>query len=371
MKGHLPSHDMVRSRDDHDNEFWHDLPRGTRLDCLLGVDIGPPPPRRSCGRKGRIRWTLHQDRGNPIEATRRIFAGIRSIEAKLGSTVNIRSCGTTGSGRKLVGVLVGADLVVNEISAHARGALTLDPGVRTIFEIGGQDAKFIRLEDGRIVDVNMNYVCAAGTGSFVEEQARTLGIDLDDIGDMVMGVRPLPNSDRCTVFMNQEVTRQVAASLPRERIMAGVLLAVFRNYLSKVVGNRAYGRERIVFQGATARNRGLVAALEQITGAEILVSPFCHVMGAYGAALLSREKCTGTSVFRGFELKEISVRESTCNGCENGCRITHVKVGEVKTSWGYMCGREPGEAALKKRTNPCIQAGSRPWPSTMHHRMPR
>ncbi|MFY9399578.1 MAG: acyl-CoA dehydratase activase, partial [Desulfomonilia bacterium] len=289
--------------------------------------------------------------GDPVGATRSIFRSIEALITSLGSSVQIAGCGSTGSGRKLVGTIIGADLIVNEISAHAMGAKTVDADVETIFEIGGQDSKFIRLEGGRIVDVNMNYVCAAGTGSFIEEQAGTLGMSLDEISEAVMGAAPLPNSDRCTVFMNQEITRQLSCGYPRDRIMAGVLMAVIKNYLNRVVGNRTYSSERIVFQGATARNKGLVAALEQITGARIMVSPFCHVMGAYGASLLAGEKAAGVSAFKGFSIPQVSLSEVQCRRCENTCRITVLKTGSQKVSWGHLCGREPDSSEKRREKN--------------------
>ena len=352
-KSRFPATEMTRSQDSHGNEVWHDLKEKEIYRGFLGVDIGSTSTKAVfVDDGGAIRLDIYtRTSGNPIGATKRIFDGILAIVQDLACSLEILGCATTGSGRKLVGTIIGADVIVNEISAHAKGAVTLDENVRTIFEIGGQDAKFIRLENGRIVDVNMNYVCAAGTGSFVEEQARTLGMSLDDISANVMDMVPLPNSDRCTVFMNQEVTRQIASGCSRDQIMAGVLLAVFKNYVGKVVGNRFYNKDRIVFQGATARNKGLVAALEQITGAEILVSPFCHVMGAYGAALITRDKGLGATSFRGFTIPDLSVRESTCKGCENTCRITTVHVGKDKTSWGYMCGREPGARIEKRKVN--------------------
>lgn len=356
-KSPFPDREITRCVDRHGNEIWHDLPDRGNLRCSLGIDIGSTSTKAVLvDGSGRIVLDIYtRTAGNPIEATRRLFDGIRSAAEGTGCGITVTSCGTTGSGRKLVGIVVGADLIVNEISAHAKGALSLDPGARTIFEIGGQDAKFIRLEEGRIVDVNMNYVCAAGTGSFVEEQAKTLGMDLARIGDAVMGVTPLPNSDRCTVFMNQEITKQLAAGLPRDRIMAGVLVSVFRNYISKVVGTRRYSKDAIVFQGATARNKGLVAALEQLTGARVTVSPFCHVMGAFGAALLAAERARGTSSFRGFAVGRTRVRESVCRGCENSCRITHMECDGEKTSWGHLCGREPGSSGGGRRENPSVR----------------
>jgi predicted CoA-substrate-specific enzyme activase len=357
IKSIFPSHEMERSTDEYSNEVWHNIKDHETLDVYLGVDIGSTSTKAVLvDGTSNIRLDIYtRTSGNPIEAARRIFISIISLQEKLHCSIRIKGCGTTGSGRKLVGSVIGADLIINEISAHAKGAMTLDAHVETIFEIGGQDAKFIRLESGRITDVNMNYVCAAGTGSFVEEQARTLGMSLDEIGDRVMGVTPLPNSDRCTVFMNQEITRQLSSGHKKEEIMAGVLLAVFKNYINRVVGNRRYSTKSIVFQGATARNKGLVAALEQITGTKIMVSPFCHVMGAFGAALLTRDKLASQTSFRGFHLPEVQVKERVCKGCENTCRITMVQVGSDKTSWGYMCGREPGTSPLGRKPNPCME----------------
>jgi len=356
-KSSFPSQEVLRVHDCFDNELWHDIEQGEVLDAFLGVDIGSTSTKAVLvDGSDRIRLDIYtRTSGDPIEATRRIFTGIAHLEDCLGFTLTIQGCATTGSGRQLAGSVIGADLVINEISAHAAGAKTLDQDVETIFEIGGQDAKFIRVEHGRIVDVNMNYVCAAGTGSFVEELAHTLDMNLDEIGEMVMGREPLPNSDRCTVFMNQEITRQLSLGHPKERIMAGVLCAVFKNYLNRVVGNRYYRRDKIVFQGATARNKGLVACLEQITGAQIKVSPFCHVMGAYGAAILLKKLRLKDTAFRGLSIPEVAVTESICRGCENTCRITTATIGQETASWGYMCGRESGKKRPGRTVNPAMK----------------
>ncbi len=357
LRSSFPETEIRRSLDSLGNEIWHDIAPGEKFTAFLGVDVGSTSTKAVLvdASSGAIRLDIYtKTAGNPVEAARRIFDSLNALKGSSGFDVKVAGCGTTGSGRKLVGVIIGADLIVNEISAHAKGAKTVDKSVETIFEIGGQDSKFIRLLEGRIVDVNMNYVCAAGTGSFIEEQANTLNMSLDDISTAVMGVSPLPNSDRCTVFMNQEITRQLAGGYPKERIMAGVLLAVFKNYLNRVVGNRPYRADTIVFQGATARNKGLVAALEQITGARVMVSPFCHVMGAYGAALLAGEKTMGSSTFKGFSIPEVTVGEVVCRRCENTCRITVLDTGSGKVSWGYLCGREPDSAGKGRRDNPAM-----------------
>ncbi len=357
-KSPFPLREMRRDKDDLGNEVWHDLSRGEALDAYLGVDIGSTSTKAVLvDNSNNIRADIYtKTSGKPIDATRSVFGSIKALVEHLNIELKITACGTTGSGRKLIGEIIGADAIINEITAHARGALTLDPKVETIFEIGGQDSKFIRLEQGRIVDVNMNYVCAAGTGSFVEEQANILNMKLDDIGEEVMGVRPLANSDRCTVFMGQEVTRQLKAGQPKKRIMAGVLVSIFKNYLNRVVGNKYYNKQRIVFQGATARNKGLVAALEQLTGARVIVSPFCHVMGAFGVALIAGERTKGKTKFNGLDIPEVKIREVNCRACENNCRITIVNFGGKRMSWGYMCGKEPDSATAKgKEPNPSFE----------------
>ena len=357
LRSSFPETEIRRSLDSLGNEIWHDIAPGEKFTAFLGVDVGSTSTKAVLvdASSGAIRLDIYtKTAGNPVEAARRIFDSLNALKDSSGFDVEVAGCGTTGSGRKLVGVIIGADLIVNEISAHAKGAKTVDKSVETIFEIGGQDSKFIRLSEGRIVDVNMNYVCAAGTGSFIEEQANTLNMSLDDISTAVMDVSPLPNSDRCTVFMNQEITRQLAGGYPKDRIMAGVLLAVFKNYLNRVVGNRPYRADTIVFQGATARNKGLVAALEQISGARVMVSPFCHVMGAYGAALLAGEKTKSSSTFKGFSIPEVTVSEVVCRRCENTCRITVLDTGSGKVSWGYLCGREPDSAGKGRRDNPAM-----------------
>ena len=182
-----------------------------------------------------------------------------------GAHFTFTACGTTGSGRNLVGQIIGADKIVNEITAHARGArLLFGEEIETIFEIGGQDAKYVHMREGRVDHVNMNYVCAAGTGSFVEEQANKLGFRVDEIGEHVLGISPPFTSERCTVFMERDVEKLLREGSSREDAMAAVLYSVCFNYLTKVVGNRPVTGKKILFQGATAKNKGLVAAFEII-----------------------------------------------------------------------------------------------------------
>jgi predicted CoA-substrate-specific enzyme activase len=311
--------------------------------AALGIDIGSTSTKLvlvDVPTGGVVLDIYARTGGNPVDATRRIFREAKKIT---GGMIAVAACGTTGSGRKLVGAVTGADVIVNEITAHFRGARAADPAVETIFEIGGQDSKYIRGRDGMVVDCNMNFVCAAGTGSFIEEQAGRLGFKVREIGDRVLGIVSPQASDRCTVFMEQDINKLLRESRGREEALAAVVLAIAKNYLNRVVGPRPVTGEKIFFQGATARNAGLVAAFESLLDREIVVSPWCHVMGAYGAALIALEKAAGPSKFRGLRALEGEVRleYGRCGDCSNRCTITTAvfEDGTIE-SWGYLCGRE-------------------------------
>ena len=345
--------------DDDNNEVritrW---PNGPRVRCHMGIDVGSTSTKLVLldEEEQVICDVYRKTAGAPLEATKLLFRALQDICRRKHAELQVLSVGTTGSGRKLVGLVVGADCIQNEITAHLTGALHFDPEVETIFEIGGQDSKYIRAKDGRICDSNMNYVCAAGTGSFVEEQAKKLGFDLDAIGDVVMGIAPPMTSDRCTVFMEQDVDRLIRAGYTREECIAAVLCSVVKNYFTKVVGRRPYSRKKIFFQGATARNKGLVAAFENLLDVKMVVSPYCHVLGAIGVALLAKRKMADAgseTKFRGLDLsqRKIVLHTEDCKLCPNHCKITFAEIeGETtRPSWGYMCGRDPEENRARIR----------------------
>jgi predicted CoA-substrate-specific enzyme activase len=304
LPGHLPARDSIQkiaSGSDVDYHDWHltlekstypefltaesytdeagnevrviDWLAGQKLRCYLGVDIGSTSTKLVL-----LNETDHlcvdiyrKTAGDPIGATQKLLRALRELEQKKKATIEVLGVATTGSGRKIVGEVIGADAIINEISAHVAGASFTDPTIDTIFEIGGQDAKYMHVVDGHIRDANMNYVCAAGTGSFIEEQANKLGYKVADVGPAVLGARPPRATDRCTVFMEQDVVRFIESGASREEALAAVMVAVAKNYLNKVVGNRYYSRKRIMFQGATARNKALVAAFEHLLGVEVVV----------------------------------------------------------------------------------------------------
>jgi len=330
---------------------------GLTGDVAIGIDIGSTSTKACIlNREGDVLADFYRrTSGDPIGATQKLLRAIGN--AARGAELNVMGVGTTGSGRKMVGTIIGADRIINEITAHVRGAAADTPDVETIFEIGGQDAKFVSIREGVPHDSNMNYVCAAGTGSFVEEQATKLGFRLTEIGDSVMGTRPPFSSDRCTVFMEQDVHALIRQGFERNEVMGSVLYSVVQNYLNRVVGRRPYSRKKICFMGATARNKGLVAAFEKLVGCPIVVSPYCHVMGAFGVArvvleeVVTRGKATKFAGLSFADAKVELMREE-CRLCTNHCRITKALVGDhsdpkTAPSWGYMCGRDPVDERVR------------------------
>ncbi len=333
-------------------------PAGQPLRVYLGIDIGSTSTKLALiDEHDELKVDIYRKTaGDPVGAVQKLFLALRALEDAKGAHIEVRGAATTGSGRKIVGEVIGADCIVNEISAHVAGATYTDPQVDTVFEIGGQDAKYMHIVDGHIRDANMNYVCAAGTGSFIEEQANKLGYKVAEVGPAVLGVKPPRATDRCTVFMEQDVIRFIESGASREEALAAVMVAVAKNYLNKVVGNRHYSRKRIMFQGATARNKALVAAFERLLDVEVVVSPYCHVMGAFGVARLVRQTMAEQgkleSRFHGLDLasRKVTLRKETCDLCHNDCSITFAEIEGVagSPSWGYMCGRDPAEHKARK-----------------------
>jgi predicted CoA-substrate-specific enzyme activase len=300
----------------------------------------------------RYLWTA----GRPLEAVKR---GLAELAQDCADRVEIRGVGTTGSGRYLTGDFVGADTVRNEITAQATAAVLIDPLVDTIFEIGGQDSKYISLENGVVVDFEMNHVCAAGTGSFLEEQAEKLGIRIDvEFGQLALSARqPVRLGERCTVFMESDLVHHQQQGANRDELVAGLSYSIVMNYLNRVVSHRKIG-EHIFFQGGTAFNRGVVAAFEKVTGRPITVPPHHEMTGAIGAAWLARQdilRAIGKTVprgtvpeglppsrFRGFQLAHRTYKTRTfeCRHCSNHCEIKEVRIeGERPLFYGSRCDR--------------------------------
>ena len=333
-------------------------------EAFLGIDIGSVSTNLVVidAERNVLKEIYLRTDGRPIEVVSR---GLREIERDLGGRIRIRGVGTTGSGRELIGELVGADTVNDEITAHKTGAAFIDRtilglGVDTIFEIGGQDAKFISLEEGIVVDFAMNEACAAGTGSFLEERAKELGIRIEnDFARIALSSEePIRLGERCTVFMERDVNSYLQRGASLERIVAGLAYSVATNYINRVVRGRRIG-EVIFFQGGTAYNDAVAAAFSSILGKRIIVPPFNGVMGALGVALLARDKMVNRrqeSSFRGFDLDKVNydIFEFTCKGCTNFCQMQRFTVEGEQTYWGDKCS-ERYRKAVKCEHEPVIE----------------
>ena len=318
------------------------VPKGDgKLRLYLGIDVGSVSTKLvAINEKGHLiakTYALHH--GKPLESVKK---GLLALREKLPKNfeLEVLGVGTTGSGRYLVGDFVGADVIRNEITAQAKAAAFLDPEVDTIIEIGGQDSKYIRLERGAIVDFTMNKACAAGTGSFLEEQAVRLGVSIEEFGAYALASEaPVEMGERCTVFMQSDLLHYQQQGLPKEDLIAGLCYAIVHNYLNKVVEGRKIG-QKVFYQGATAFNAGIVAAFEKVLGKEIIVPPHHEVTGALGAALLAREETRGKTNFRGFDLSRVKYEISTfeCQGCPNQCEIRKVSIeGNPPYFYGGRC----------------------------------
>ena len=264
------------------------LPQGAPVPVALGIDVGSTSTNLVLMSTDGVLLDAQylRTRGNPKQAVR---DGLASLAERVGDRAKVVAAGCTGSGRKMIGEFIGADAVRDEITCQARGAAQADPQVDTVFEIGGQDSKYISLANAQVSDFQMNKVCAAGTGSFVEEQAGRLGIALPDYGELALSAeRPVDLGERCTVFVETAINAALAKGATKAEVAAGLCLSVVRNYLHKVVGTKPVGK-RIVLQGGVAYNPAIVAAFRAYAGDNLTVSPWFAVSGAVGAALLAAE----------------------------------------------------------------------------------
>jgi predicted CoA-substrate-specific enzyme activase len=321
-----------------------------RIPVYLGVDIGSVSTNLAViDTAGNVIKEIYtKTNARPIEV---VGEGLKEIERELAKKVDIIGVGTTGSGRELIGMLIGSDTINDEITAHKTGALhisrrMLETDVDTIFEIGGQDSKYISIEDGIVVDFTMNDACAAGTGSFLEEQSEELGVKIiGEFAELALSSdHPVRLGERCTVFMGRDVNACLQRGAAKNDVIAGLAYSVVHNYLNRVVGDRKIG-DKIFFQGGTAYNDSVAAAFAKVTGKKIIVPPHNGVMGAIGVALLAKRKMeTGhkKTSFKGFDLSKIDykLREFTCKGCSNFCTVQEFTVDDEKTYWGDKCSEK-------------------------------
>lgn len=310
------------------------------MKAYMGIDIG------SISTKGVIIddknnilaksyiWT----KGNPIEAVKELLNNLKKqVNEK---DLTIIGIGTTGSARKLVGTMLGANVVKNEITAHAVGTLSLYPDVRTIFEIGGQDSKIILIENGIVVDYAMNTLCAAGTGAFLSSQAERLGVPVEQFGSVALTSKhPTKIAARCTVFAESDLVHKAQMGYRSEDIIAGLCNSVVSNYLNNVgKGKKIYSP--IIFQGGVSKNIGVKKAFEREVGSEVIVDENGHLMGALGVAILSKSAHAINNFNFSISEDKFETKGIECKGCPNRCEIICVsRNNQMIDSWGNRCDK--------------------------------
>ena len=272
--------------------------------CLLGIDIGSTSTNLVLLDSGCqvVDYQYLRTGGDPKNAVKQGFA---SLTARFGEGLAISGVATTGSGRHFIGGLIGADGIYDEISAQAAAAAHFSPEADTVFEIGGQDSKYISLKDAQVADFQMNKICAAGTGAFIEEEAHKLNIPLAQFGKAALSAQsPLDLGERCTVFIETNVNSELSKGASKEDIAAGLCYSVVRNYLRRVAAGKPVG-EHILLQGGVAHNPAIVAAFKGEFGSRLKAAPYFSVSGAIGAALMVRERAgKGAGSFKGLSCLE-------------------------------------------------------------------
>ena len=333
----------------------HILKSAKKVEAYVGVDVGSISTNVVVIAENRdvLARRYLMTAGKPLEAVRQ---GLFEVGEEVGKKVIIKGVGVTGSGRYLTGEFIGADIVKNEITAHATAAALVDKNVDTIFEIGGQDSKYISLEHGAIVDFTMNKVCAAGTGSFLEEQSEKLDVNIkQEFGKRALdSCCPSQLGERCTVFMESDLNHHQQLGVPKDDLLAGLSYSIVLNYINRVVEKRKIG-DTIFLQGGVAANRGVKAAFEKVTGRPIIVPPHHDVMGAIGSAIISMDENTWEeSRFKGFDLsnRKYEATSFVCKDCSNICEIRKVTItGESSLHYGSRCGKFDDEKKIKKSKN--------------------
>ncbi|MCS7241997.1 acyl-CoA dehydratase activase [Candidatus Caldatribacterium sp.] len=319
------------------------------MELFLGVDVGSVTTKFVLMDKNkRILASCYlRTSGDPIAALKE---GLRYIERHMPEGGVIRGVGTTGSARHLAGVVIGADIVKNEITAHAVAAITKVPDVRTVFEIGGQDSKLIIIRNGVVEDFAMNTVCAAGTGSFLEHQAVRLNVPIEEFGKLALQAKQSVRiAGRCTVFAESDMIHKQQLGFGKAEIVKGLCEALVRNFMNNLAASREI-EDPIVFQGGVAANQGMVQAFRDFFGGKkrIIVPEEHGVMGAWGAAILAMEYAPEKTAFQGFSVVErhFVSRSFTCTDCPNACEIVVLKEDDrVKALWGSRCGKWTPETA--------------------------
>lgn len=307
-------------------------------ECYLGIDIGSISTKAVIinEKKEIIAEEYLWTNGNPIDAVKKLLTSLeKQIQNK---NVQIVGVGTTGSARKLIGTILDAVIIKNEITAHAVGTLTLHPNVKTILEIGGQDSKIILIDNGIVIDYAMNTLCAAGTGSFLSSQAKRLNVPVEEFGPIALKSKnPTKIAARCTVFAESDLVHKAQMGYSKEDIIAGLCKSVAINYLNNV-GKGKKIIPPIIFQGGVSKNIGVKKAFEELLEQDVITDTHGHLMGAYGIAILA-QKTKRKKPFQ-FQIKdlEFTTTGTECNKCPNHCEIITIRKNhQFVDAWGNRC----------------------------------
>lgn len=318
----------------------------------IGIDVGSVSTNLvGINNQNEVIFSYYaRTNGQPLEIIKK---SLEELNKSFDNKMKVGGVGTTGSGRQLVGVLVGTDIIKNEITAHAVATINYVPNVRTIFEIGGQDSKIILVKDKMVVDFAMNTVCAAGTGSFLDHQAERLGINIEDFGYLALSSKSnVRIAGRCTVFAESDMISKQQYGFSKEDIIKGLCEALVRNYINNL-GRGKKLEPPFVFQGGVAANIGIKDAFEREVGHDVIVPRYYNVMGALGAAILAKEEIQNNnrvSNFRGFDCLEMNFTPSSfiCNGCSNTCEVIKIEMeSEPIAMWGDRCGTWQDKVRVK------------------------
>jgi len=318
--------------------------KGKSVKTYLGVDVGSLTCKFVLiNEKNEVLYSSYfRTEGNPIRAIQEGLREVKSYILAHNPEIEIAGVGTTGSARYLVGVITGADLIKNEITAHAKGVCHFIPEARTVIEIGGQDSKIIVLENGIAVDFAMQTVCAAGTGSFLDAQSFRLGIPIEQFGEISLkSKKPTTVASRCTIFAESDMIHKQQIGHKTEDIVAGLCQGLARNFLANVARGKKI-LPPIVFLGGVSENIGMRKAFEEALGQKIIVPKYNTVLGAFGVASLIKNSKPSSTKFRGFEISDQSINCTSfrCQGCPNHCEVIEAKIEEkVVARWGDRCGK--------------------------------
>ncbi|MEF8916544.1 MAG: acyl-CoA dehydratase activase [Candidatus Bipolaricaulota bacterium] len=346
-----------------------------REGIYLGVDVGSISTNLVAIDKGEspLGKEYLKTAGDPIPTVQK---GLRRLKEQLNTEIPIKGVCVTGSGREMIGSLVGADLIKNEITSQATAATRLDPDVDTIFEIGGQDSKYIKLAQSTVTDFSMNKACAAGTGSFLEEQAQRLNIDISEFGNIALkSPSPVDLGERCTVFMESDLIHHQQKGVDKQELIAGLAYSIAINYLNRVVGKKEVG-EKVYFQGGVAGNEAVAEAFRQLLEDKKVIVPDHHeVTGAYGAAVLAKEHQSKNENFRtnfyGFDFidQDFETSTFTCGDCSNRCEIKRVQLADERPLfYGSRCGKYDSSDNKDDKVESSVQEAMSSTPDLFSYR---